>query len=62
MWRGDASTTGRWAFCVYLKCKKRATKTTKWKINANKHKSTSNTWYFTYLGHESSIKHANKYK
>ena len=57
--RGDAPSTGWWIFCVYLKCKKRAIKATKWKDNTNKRKSTSNTWYFTYLSHESSIKRAN---
>ena len=60
--RGDAPTTGRRTFWVYLKYKKRANKATKWKVDANKHKSTSTTWYFTYLNHESSIKHANKHK
>ena len=32
------------------------------KTNVNKYKSTSNIWYFTYLCHQSNIKHANKHK
>ena len=48
---------GNGLFCAYLKCKKRVINATKWKDNANKHKSTYNTWYFTCSCHWSNIKH-----
>ena len=76
MWRGVPSLTEASPHCreatplqqgdmhlyTYLKRKKFKAKATKWKADANKRKSTSNTWYFTYSSHQSSIKHANKHK
>ena len=44
--------------CSYLKRKKLEIKANKWRTDANKHKSTSNTYYFTYSSHQSSIKYA----
>ena len=57
MQRGVASTPVHRTLHACLRLKKLKTKAIKPRADANKGKSTSNKPYFTYLCHQSNIKH-----